>query len=236
MPGTLRVLAAPIFLLAGTLPQWAQSTQVNQLGPGKLLVARRDLPDPNFGETVVLLVQYSQEGAMGLIINRRTTIPVARVFSELAKAKDRSDLAYLGGPVGRTGVLALLRSRAPKEDVKAIFADVYLIANKAVLEKTVEAAVDARALRVYLGYAGWAAGQLRREVELGAWYIFPADAGLVFHNDPDSIWTQMVEKTELRLAFNATGLTTRALSWSGVPPVATCHSASPRRESAAACR
>jgi putative transcriptional regulator len=229
------VLAAAFLLTAGTATLSAQSTQVKQLGPGKLLVARRDLPDPNFGETVVLLVHYDEEGAMGLIINRRSRIPLARVFSELAKAKDRSDMAHLGGPVGRTGVIALLRSRAPKEGTKPVFADVCLIADKAVLEKTVEASVDAGAFRVYLGYAGWAAGQLQHEVKLGSWHIFPADAGLVFHTDPDSIWTKMVEKTELRIAFDVTNLMARVLWWSDGTPGANYHSASPRCESAAAC-
>jgi putative transcriptional regulator len=194
------VLAAPALLLAGALPLCAQSTRVQQLAAGKFLVARPNLPDPNFSETVVLLVQYDQEGAMGLVINRRTRISLASVFSGLAKAKERTDTAYLGGPVGRTGVLALLRSRKPREDAKAVFADVYLIADKNLLEQTVDAAADAKLFRVYLGYAGWASGQLRREVELGAWYIFPADAGLVFASDPDSVWTALVSRAELQVA------------------------------------
>src|ERR1700733_10684002 len=69
------------------------------LGVGKLLVASRSLGDPDFAETVVLLVHYDEKGALGLILNRRTHIPLSRVL-DLEAAKDRSDPVYLGGPVG----------------------------------------------------------------------------------------------------------------------------------------
>jgi putative AlgH/UPF0301 family transcriptional regulator len=53
---------------------------------------------------------------------------------------------------------------------------------------------------VYLGYAGWTQDQLRAEAQLGAWFVFPADAATVFNSDPDSLWLQMIQKTELHLA------------------------------------
>ncbi len=52
----------------------------------------------------------------------------------------------------------------------------------------------------YIGYAGWQAGQLEHEVELGAWHILPADAGTVFHADPDSVWERMIRRTETQIA------------------------------------
>ena len=200
MLGTLRSLAAPALLLAGALAVCAQSGQVQQLSAGKFLVARPNLPDPNFTDTVVLLIQADEEGAMGLIINRRTRLSLARVFSGLSKAQQRTDFAYMGGPVGRTGVLALLRSSKPRHDAKAVFSDVYLIADKKVLEQTVEAAVEPGVFRVYLGYSGWGAGQLQREVLLGAWHVLPGDPNLVFDPDPDSVWTRLIRRTDLQIA------------------------------------
>ena len=99
----------------------AQSTLPADLGAGKLLVASRDLPDPNFAKTVILLVQYDADGVVGLILNRRSKVPISRVLGEVAGAKERPDPVYAGGPVGRTEVLALVRARRPSGDAKHVF-------------------------------------------------------------------------------------------------------------------
>src|SRR5271169_842321 len=98
------VFLVTLFGLA-IIPGAAQDTEP---AAGKFLVASRDLGDPNFSKTVILLLRYDEEqGAMGLVINRRTDLPLSRVFQELKAAQDRADEAYLGGPVEPEGVLAL---------------------------------------------------------------------------------------------------------------------------------
>ncbi len=169
------------------------------LGVGKLLVASRSLGDPDFARTVVLLVRYDEKGALGLILNRRTDVPLSRVL-DLEAAKDRSDPVYLGGPVGPSAVFALLKSSTKMEKAENIFGGVYLISDKALFEQTISARPDPGAFHVYLGYAGWTQDQLRAEAQLGAWFVFPADAATVFNSDPDSLWLQMIQKTELQLA------------------------------------
>jgi putative AlgH/UPF0301 family transcriptional regulator len=169
------------------------------LGVGKLLVASRSLGDPDFARTVVLLVRYDEKGALGLILNRRTDVPLSRVL-DLAAAKDRSDPVYLGGPVGPTAVFALFKSSAKMEKAENIFGGVYLISDKALFEQTISARPDPGVFHVYMGYAGWTQDQLRTEAQLGAWFVFPADAATVFNSDPDSLWSQMIQKTELHLA------------------------------------
>ncbi|MCC6857073.1 MAG: YqgE/AlgH family protein [Bryobacterales bacterium] len=171
-----------------------------QLSAGRLLVASRNLPDPNFAETVVLLIQYDAKSAAGLVVNRPTDIPLARVFEDLREARGRRDPAYLGGPVGRTGILALLRSSQKPEDARHLFADVYLIAGRAQLAKAFAARVPPTAFRVYAGYAGWGAGQLERELKMNAWHVFPPDATAVFDPDSDSVWPRLIERTERRVA------------------------------------
>jgi putative transcriptional regulator len=147
---------------------------------------------------------------MGLIINRPTDIPVSRLFEELKIAKEIKDYVYLGGPVGRTGVLALLRSKTKPEEARHVFDDVYLVSSGNALKKAVEAGTEPAAFRIYLGYAGWRAGQLEREVERGVWHILKADAGLAFDSDPDSVWLRLIRRTELRRAFMPiTGRTVR---------------------------
>jgi len=169
------------------------------LGVGKLLVASRSLSDPDFAGTVVLLVRYDEKGALGLILNRRTDVPLSRVL-DLEAAKDRSDPVYLGGPVGPSAVFALFKSSAKMEKAENIFGGVYLISDKALFEQTISARPDPGVFHVYLGYAGWTQDQLRTEAQLGAWFVFPADAATVFNSDPDSLWLQMIQKTELQFA------------------------------------
>jgi putative transcriptional regulator len=177
-----------------------QSKNAKDLGAGKLLVASRDVADPNFAETVVLLVHYDAEGVVGLILNRRTDVLLSRVLKGLKAAKERSDPVYLGGPVETPTVFALLQSPAKLEGAEHIFGGVYLISAKTLFEQTISARPDPGVFHVYLGYAGWTNDQLRREVQLGAWFIFQADAQTVFASDPDSLWSQMIAKTELKLA------------------------------------
>jgi putative transcriptional regulator len=169
------------------------------LGVGKVLVAARGLGDPNFAGTVILLVHFDGKGAVGLILNRRTDVPLSRVL-DLKAVKDRSDPVYLGGPVDRAAVLALFESSAKVEKADNIFGGVYLISDKALFEKTISARPDPGVFHVYVGYAGWTQDQLRSEVQLGAWFVFPADAATVFNSDPDSLWLEMIKKTQLKYA------------------------------------
>jgi len=177
-----------------------QSRETNDLSAGKILVASRGLADPNFARTVVLLVRDDADGVVGLILNRRTDVPISRVLEESKAAKDRLDPIYLGGPVDTPKVFALLQSPAKVEAAEHVFDGVYLIPTKPLFEQTLSARPDPGVLRVYLGYAGWNDNQLRREVALGAWFIFPADAKMVFDPDPDSLWSRMIRKTELEFA------------------------------------
>jgi putative transcriptional regulator len=86
------------------------------------------------------------------------------------------------------------------EKAENVFGGVYLISDKALFEQTISARPDPGVFHVYLGYAGWTQDQLRTEARLGAWFVFPADAATVFNSDPDSLWLQMIQKTELQLA------------------------------------
>jgi putative AlgH/UPF0301 family transcriptional regulator len=79
-----------------------------------------------------------------------------------------------------------------------------LISEKGLFEKTISARPDPNVFHVYLGYAGWTQDQLRAEVQVGAWFVFPADTAAVFNSDPESLWLQMIQRTELRLAKTET--------------------------------
>jgi putative transcriptional regulator len=89
----------------------AQSRKPEQLRAGKLLVAQREAMDPNFEESVVLIINYGENGALGLIINQRTKVPISRALPELQGARNYLGPAYLGGPVSRGAVTALLYAK-----------------------------------------------------------------------------------------------------------------------------
>ncbi len=184
------------------IPLPVQSRNPELLGVGKILVASRGLGDPSFAQTVILLVHYDAGGVVGLILNRRTELPLSSVLGDYQAAKDRSDPVYSGGPVEPQQILALRKSPAKLDGATLICDGVYQIATKAQLEQTLTDRAAAKALHVYLGYAGWHADQLRNEIELGAWFVFPGDAHTVFNSDPDFLWPQMIRKTELQMARN----------------------------------
>jgi putative transcriptional regulator len=185
---------------AALLPVQSKNTKV--LATGKVLVASRDLADPNFAETVVLLVHYDAQNVVGLVLNRRSDVPLSRVLKGLKAAKDRSDPVYLGGPVETPAVFGLLQSQSKVDGAERVVGGVYLISEKKLFEHTISARPDPGNFHVYLGYAGWTADQLKMEVALGAWFIFQGDSSTVFSSDPDSLWSQMIRKTELKLAID----------------------------------
>jgi putative transcriptional regulator len=187
-------------LPADSLP--LQSNNANSLGPGKLLVASRNLGDPNFAKTVILLARYDDHGVLGLILNRRTDVPLSRVLETLKAAKDRSDPVYVGGPLEMPAVFGLMQSPGKLEGAEHVFDGVYLIAEKSLFEQTISARPDHGVFHVYLGYAGWTPDQLRLEVKLGAWFVFPAETSTVFNANPDSLWLEMIRKTEQQLVRN----------------------------------
>jgi putative AlgH/UPF0301 family transcriptional regulator len=93
-----------------------------------------------------------------------------------------------------------MRSYSSASSGNHLFADVYTISSERLLQNALHAGTDANAFRVYLGYAGWGPGQLEREVEAGGWWVFPADAKNVFDAHPETLWTRLIEKTELQIA------------------------------------
>jgi len=184
---------------AGSVVLAAQSTRVQDLGIGKLLVARRDAPDSTFAQTVILLVRYENSGTVGLVINRRTKVPIAKALQELNGSKQRPEPIYLGGPVETGGVLALLRANTMPAGLAHVSGKVYLVSTRSLLEKTLAGARTTE-LRVYLGYSGWGNGQLESEVKRGLWYVFPGNADLAFDPEPDSLWSRLIAREEQKIA------------------------------------
>ncbi|MGA8593503.1 MAG: YqgE/AlgH family protein [Bryobacteraceae bacterium] len=182
-------------------PGWSRGQQdSDNLAPGLFLVAPRHAADRSFAETVVLLLHHDQTGTLGVVINRPTNIAISRVFGDTKPAKHINDSAYAGGPVQAEAVLALYRSNKKIDEAAPVFADVYLISTKTALDRVFSSKPTAKNFRVYLGYTGWAPGQLEHEMELEMWRVLPGDSDSVFDADPSSVWPRLIERTEMRYA------------------------------------
>jgi putative transcriptional regulator len=199
-PRPVALLRAGAPAASGGAAAQLQPGAVRALAPGKLLVAGRDLADPNFAEAVVLLADFDKRGATGLIVNRRTKTTLASVLPDLKKGQGASTLVFFGGPVEAPGVLALLRSEGTPANSRHVVGDVYLITTRALLDKTIAAGTGPDRFRVYVGYAGWAPGQLESETAHGAWQVLDGDAKLVFDPDPGSLWQRKIPPAGGRMA------------------------------------
>ncbi|HTA44126.1 MAG TPA: YqgE/AlgH family protein [Bryobacteraceae bacterium] len=199
----MMLLRPTVALLTAACCLTAQSRKPEDLAQGKILVTPRNPPDPHFADSVILLARYNESGAVGLMVNRRTEVPVSRVLKELQSAAKHSEPVYVGGPVELDTVMALARAPKTPDGADRVLGDIHLLMAKAALEKALGER-DANNLHVYLGYCGWGPHQLENEMRLGGWFIFDRSVDLAFDSDPETLWTRMIARTEqqiVRLAF-----------------------------------
>jgi putative transcriptional regulator len=154
------------------------------------------LGDANFAETVVLLIEYNQNGAMGIVINRPAEVQLSTLLPDVEELQNRTDLAYIGGPVGRGQMLILARCKSQPQGSLRVFEDVYAIPGQLAFERLIHDTDAGTKFRAYLGYAGWAAGQLNFEIAQGGWHVVPADTTTVFDKTPGEIWPELIRRSE----------------------------------------
>jgi putative transcriptional regulator len=173
---------------------------VRSLAAGKLLVAARRLPDPNFSRTVVLLAVFGEEGAMGLVVNRQSDVPLGRLFPHVVPTMAGAAPAFAGGPVQPDAALALVRTGEPPSGARPVVDGVHLVSAREPLEALLASGAPASRLRVYLGYAGWGPGQLDAETAQGSWHVLDGDGDVVFDPDPAALWPRQIARTEVIVA------------------------------------
>jgi putative transcriptional regulator len=157
---------------------------------GHLLIAGPGLVDPNFWRTVVLVGEHSEEGALGVVLNRSSETPVAEAVPELALLADDIGAVHVGGPVQSSAVVVLA------DFVDASDAETLVLDTIGFLPSEVDptALGELRRARVYVGYSGWGPGQLDGELEEGSWIVEPARAEDVFTSDPDGLWSAVLRR------------------------------------------
>jgi putative transcriptional regulator len=186
----LRLCLVLLWAIAGIALAAGEAAPQNEAPNGALLVARPDLVDPNFRQTVVLVTQRPDGSTVGVILNRPTELALAPLLPGLSVDKYR-DALYFGGPVLRRNVVAVFESEAPPAtSAFHVLRGVYMSMRDDVVAQLLKAGT-AR-YRLYVGFSGWAPGQLESEVEREGWYFLPADPQVVFRADTRGLWQELV--------------------------------------------
>lgn len=152
---------------------------------GQLLLASPALKDPNFERSVVLIGVHSGEGAMGVVLNRPSTVTVGEAAPQLEVALGESDPVFVGGPVQPSAIVFLAEFADPAPAGVLVVGRIGFPASDTGLEE-LSGAVDR--VRVFAGFAGWGEGQLEAELEQGDWISHPALPEDVFTELPDELW------------------------------------------------
>ena len=181
-------------VVAGAMIVCGGAAVAAEVANGIFLIAKREMQDPRFQQTVVLITQPPQGGPFGVIINRPLEQRLAEVFPDQASMQGRKDVLYFGGPVARDGLMFLVRSAKPPAHAVHVLKDVYFTGDVKWIEKLLSRPDPTQGLRVFAGYSGWAPAQLQNEIQRGDWHVLPADAATIFEKDPTRIWPELIKR------------------------------------------
>ena len=169
---------------------------------GRLLVAAPGMSDPNFEGTVVLMIDHTDDGAVGVVLNRPSETAVRDALPGWADAAAPPAVFYVGGPVVPTGAIALGRATdgAEPDGWTAVVGRVGLVA---IGDADDPPAAGIAAVRIFAGHAGWIGGQLEAEIEAGGWIVVDAEPDDAFTSDPEGLRRAVLARQRGRLAWFA---------------------------------
>lgn len=170
---------------------------------GQLLVATPALLDPNFRRCVLFVLDHDDDGALAVVINRPSQLPLHVVLPGWAEAVAEPPLLFVGGPVDEESALAvgLAAGAGPDLGFKRLTGAYGLVD----LDLPAEAVLDSLVgVRVFSGYAGWGDGQLEAEIAEGAWYVVPAQHSDLLSDEPERLWRSVLRRQPGELAYVST--------------------------------
>lgn len=163
---------------------------------GVLLVASPSLGDPNFEQTVLLILEHGNDGTVGLILNRPTNVSLSDVLPDLPVLKRTSHRLFAGGPVGQTQMVLLFHLKEPYPDARRIVDGIY-VGTPRILERLIAQPKQTEGFRAFAGFAGWAPGQLDSEMRQGSWGVLPSDTFNIFDKDPATLWLDSLTRLQV---------------------------------------
>ncbi len=158
---------------------------------GQLLIARPTLVDPNFWRTVVLVIEHSDDGALGLVLNRPSETTVGEAVPQLEELVDPDAQLFIGGPVQPSAVIVLAEFEDAGEAALIAFDDIGVLGTGSGTEQP---AGGVRTGRAFVGHAGWGPGQLDSELERGDWILDPARREDAFCAAPLELWSEVLTR------------------------------------------
>ncbi|HTN93652.1 MAG TPA: YqgE/AlgH family protein [Gallionella sp.] len=194
-----RIRALSLLLLL--LPVgWPSPLPAMQLDPAPLviesssflLVASKQMTDPRFRRSVLVVTSHGNTGPIGVIVNRPQDIKLGKIFPDYPAARDM-DLFY-GGPVYIRQVTYLVRGSKAVSGALTISSNIYLAYDLQTLDELLSGKRGYKDLRVMHGMASWAPGQLEYEVKIGSWYVLPLDEEIIFSHSPADMWQELYNR------------------------------------------
>ena len=157
---------------------------------GQLLIASPGLIDPNFWRTVVLVGEHTEEGALGVVLNRASDATVEEALPELTALAEGMGTVHVGGPVQPSAVVVLAEYLDPPDPDELVVGSIGFLPS----EVDPDSLGELTRARVYVGYSGWGPGQLDGELEEGSWILEPALPEDVFTSDAEGLWSGVLRR------------------------------------------
>jgi putative transcriptional regulator len=178
-----------------------------QVTVGDLLVATPMLLDPNFERSVVLVLDADDDGALGVVLNRPSQVPVEEILPDWGALAGSPDVLFQGGPVSTDSALAVGAASTSREPEGEPVGFRRLYDGVGIVDLDTPTAIVGPALtnlRIFAGYAGWGREQLADEISEGSWYVVPSQPGDLFAGDPRGLWTRVLRRQPGELAWVST--------------------------------
>jgi len=157
---------------------------------GRFLISEPFMSDENFQRTVVLLVEHNEQGSLGFVLNRPLSVPISEVVADLPMAHAT---VCLGGPVEQN-TLHYLHRRGDLTGARRVAEGLYWSGDFEELKGWArQGRIHPDDILFFVGYSGWGAGQLARELERKSWIIAPENGNLIFDTDPETLWRELLQ-------------------------------------------
>jgi putative transcriptional regulator len=183
-------------VLLAVVVGWLQPARAADPSEPVLLVAKRQLVDPIYRSTVLLVRPIGDDRHVGVILNRPSKLTLGQLFPDHKPSQAVTDPVYVGGPMNTTVIFALVgRHEGIAGKSLQLMPDVYMVFEGAAVDRIIEQ--DAARARYLAGLVAWQPGELRDEIKRGAWFALEPDPAVVMRKSTDGLWEEMLRRAEM---------------------------------------
>jgi putative transcriptional regulator len=183
-------------VLLAAIVGWLHPAQAADTAGPVLLVAKRQLVDPMYRSTVLLVRPIGDDRHVGVILNRPSKMTLGQLFPEHKPSQAVPDPVYLGGPMNTSVIFALVkRHDGLAGKALQLMPDVFMVFEGGAVDRIIE--TDAARARYLAGLVAWQPNELRDEIKRGAWYVLDADPAVVLRKSTDGLWEELIRRAEM---------------------------------------